>query len=159
MGTRSIIMVKKNDSQGKPVVKRLYKHYDGYPTDNLKMIAQAILKSKTLLGFIANCEEYYRPNMIEASFKNSKFKPEMLGNQGDLEWIYTVDLDAKQVKVFGGGYTGKAPQIAYKKGVVDPVSYVKALYKEYQAKEREQILASIFEIKSLGFSLNGAKNE
>lgn len=158
MSTRSIVLVKKADSNKKITVHRLYKHWDGYPTDNLNMIAKALKtldKTNVLRDFIKACEVYYdRFGMVEETFHNETFEPVMLGNQSDLEWIYTVDLDAKQIKVFGGGYTGKLPQVAYNKGTVNPLSYVDRLTKPYQKVERQRIQSSITAIKSLGFKIN-----
>ena len=155
MGTRSIVLVKKSDN-GKTTVHRLYKHWDGYPSDNLAMIADAIKNSNCNLdAFIKSCQAYYeREDMVEETFNNETFDPEMLGNQGDLEWIYTVDLDAKQVKVFGGGYTGKVPQYAYKQGTVNPLNYADGLIKEYQEHERQRIQDAMTQIKTLNFKLN-----
>ncbi len=158
MGTRSIVLVKKSDN-GKTTVHRLYKHWDGYPTDNLTMIGEALKTlnnfSDVLHGFVKACQVYYeREDMIEETFNNETFDLEMLGNQGDLEWIYTVDLDAKQVKVFGGGYTGKVPQVAYSKGTVNPLLYADRLRKEYQDNERQRIQAAIDTIKALEYKLN-----
>ncbi len=164
MGTRSIVLVKKSDSKGKVTVHRLYKHWDGYPTENLKMIQQAIdtctkLAHDSFLEalpiFVKSCESYYeRENMVEETFHSDTFDPEMLGHQSDLEWIYTVDLDAKQVKVFGGGYTGNPPQYAYQNGTVNPLDYANALIESYRDKERERIQENINGILALGFKLN-----
>lgn len=153
MGTRSIVLVKKTE-QGKTTVHRLYKHWDGYPTANLDMIAKAIVFNN-LNEFVNACQVYYeRPNMIEETFHNDTFHPEMLGNQCDLEWVYTVDLDAKQVKVFGGGYTGEPPQHAYQNGTVNPLEYADQMRDEYKENERRAIQSSIDAIISLGFKLN-----
>lgn len=159
MGTRSIIMVKKSDSQGKVTVHRLYKHWDGYPTENLKMIAESIKTltnfSDVLHGFVKGCQAYYeREDMIEETFHNETFNPDMLGNQSDLEWVYTVDLDTKQVKVFGGGYTGNVPKHAYNKGTVNPLLYADRLIKEYQDNERRRIQEAMDQIEALNYKLN-----
>lgn len=159
MGTRSIVLVKKADNKGKVTVHRLYKHWDGYPTENLKMIGEALKTlnnfSDVLHGFVKACQVYYeREDMVEETFHNDTFNPDMLGNQSDLEWVYTVDLDTKQVKVFGGGYTGKVPQYAYKQGTVNPLSYADRLIKEYQANERQRIQDAMNTIKTLGYKLN-----
>lgn len=162
MGTRSIVLVKQS-KDSKITVKRLYKHWDGYPTENLKMIHQALLcYNGTLDDFVSHCEKYYeRDDMVEEIFETSQnepFNPEFLGNQWDLEWIYTIDLDKKQVKVFGGGYTGKAPQIAYQNGTVDPLKYADCLIDQYQASERDDIQENIDSIKQLGYSLNNKRS-
>lgn len=155
MSTRSIILVKKTDNKGKTTVHRLYKHHDGYPTNTLPYIGQAINDSKgDIEAFVASCESQYRDGMIEETYHNETFDPEMLGYQSDLEWIYTVDLDAKYIKVFGGGYTGEPPQEAYQNGTVNPLKYVDCLIEEYQQAEKNAILEAIYNIKTLGYTIN-----
>lgn len=168
MSTRSIIVV---TSKSKTV--RVYKHSDGYPTGNLPVIAEAIQslgaslkgavkKVSKKLGIEVTPDSLAQailkvaeldPSNLEESF-DAPLTPKMLGGQQDLEWIYVVDVDAKTVNVYGGGYTGNGPQGAFKSGVVDPMSYTKQLYPEYQGREGKAIQEAISEIEKTGFKLN-----
>lgn len=153
MGTRSIILVKKRENN-KTTVHRLYKHWDGYPTDNLKMIHAALSCCNDIEHFVSQCESYYREGMVEETSHSDTLDPEIFGCQCDLEWIYTVDLDAKHVKIFGGGYSGQDPYTVYQKGTVDPVSYADCLIDSYQDNERTAIRLSIEAIQNLGYKVN-----
>jgi hypothetical protein len=154
MGTRSIIMVK-GTVNNQTMVKRLYKHWDGYPTDVFNMLSCALGENYNIDSFVTQCETYYRKGMVEATYIDLPFNTNMLDFQGDLEWIYTIDLDSKTIKVFGGGYTGKTPDVAYRKGPVNPLKYADQLKSEYQDNERESILQSVNQLKALGFKVKG----
>ena len=171
MSTRSIIVV-----TGKKKTIRIYKHCDGYPTSNLPIIADAVAQPdayatkgavskiekklgikvdtvKSLAFAICKEAEFKPENAIEDEFEGA-LKPEHLGGQQDLEWIYVVDVDAKTVNVYGGGYTGCAPQTAYKQGVVDPLSYANKMREEYQERERKDIQKAMDAVEATGFKLN-----
>ena len=173
MSTRSIIIL---TSKTKTV--RVYKHCDGYPTGNLPVIAEAIQKTLgSKKGAVKKLEkklgmQFDVDNLAQAILKvaeldksnleeqfSSSLKPKHLGDQSDLEWIYVVDVDAKTVNVYGGGYTGNLPQVAFRKGVVDPMSYIKALYPEYQKREGDFIQEAINEIIKVGFKLNDSNKK
>jgi hypothetical protein len=171
MSTRSIILV---TSKTKTV--RIYKHCDGYPTGNLPVIADAlknmlgkpckdVKKLNSMLGIQFDVDSIAKEIMtvaeldasnLEAQYKGP-LKPAHLGNQGDLEWIYVVDLSKKSVDVYGGGYTGNGPQGAYKKGTVDPMRYVDCLYPEYRAKEGVLIKQAVEALEKLKFKVNAKK--
>lgn len=173
MSTRSIIVL-----TGKNKTIRVYKHCDGYPTGNLPVIADAIkalggnmkgavktvskklgieLTPDSLAEKILEVAELERDN-LEETF-DGPLKPKMLGNQGDLEWIYVVDVDAKTLNVYGGGWTGELPQVAFKQGTVDPLSYVKKLIPECQDREREETQVIMKQVEKLGFKLNPKKTK
>ena len=90
---------------------------------------------------------------------DSEFKLEHLSNQSDLEWIYIVDVEQKSVNVYGGGYSGKEPQVAFKKGFVNPESYSKQLRDEYQSSTLNEIKKAVKNIESLGFKVNKIKDK
>jgi hypothetical protein len=183
MSTRSIILITGDGKHGTAQTIRLYKHSDGYPTGNLPIIAEALSKAKeqcketnqrfqtdnpripsveqvtgVLIGLAT--DSYGMGARLDddgdgkTAFYNEKFKPKHLGRQGDLEWVYVVNLDNNTVKVFGGGYTGDGPQRAFKKGVVDPREYANQLKEEYQESELKAIDESIQAIEATGFKLN-----
>lgn len=172
MSTRSIIIVTGNDERESTT--RIYKHSDGYPTANLKIINDAIERSiriqseynvrfkdsrriaaqalaDLIIGESANI--YGSGAYIEESF-DCKFNKKQLGNQEDLEWIYIVDVSRKTVNIYGGHYTGKSPQIAYENGFADPRKYVKQLIVQAQTKELKSINDSMQSIEAWGFKIN-----
>lgn len=181
MSTRSIIIVTGKDLYENDRTVRLYKHSDGYPTGNLPLIYEALSKAKSqcdvdferfktkrripnvdqVVGIlIGAATDVYGMGMRidacdeDAATYSEKFKPKHLGCQGDLEWIYVVNLTDFTVKVYGGGYSGELPQYTYKNGVVDPLQYADQLYPEYQDSERKEIQDGINSIESLGFKVN-----
>lgn len=183
MSTRSIIVITGDGKRGTAQTTRLYKHSDGYPTGNLPIIAEALAKAKeqcketnerfqidnprgpsveqvTGLLIGSATDTYGMGARLDddgdgkTAVYNEKFKPKHLGNQGDLEWVYVVNLDNNTVKVFGGGYTGDGPQSAYKKGVVDPREYATQLKEECQANELQEIETAIKAVEDAGFKLN-----
>lgn len=188
MSTRSIILVTGNDHYNSPKTVRLYKHCDGYPTGNLSLILEALdttikdLKdynkrwaklsepkpmnvshlvgkiigaSTDVHGIGANIDTYED----DAADYDETFNLKHLGNQSDLEWIYVVDVTKSTVKIYGGGYTGGSPQIAYKKGVVNLLNYIKSLKSEYQAAESKETLELVAAIEKLGFKVNPKKTK
>lgn len=173
MSTRSIIVI-----TNKEKTIRVYRHYDGYPTSALEVILKSIKlissagdtnlkKLEEKLGLDLNPDNLaqsvlkvaeLRKDCLEGEY-NEAFKPEHLGNQGDLEWIYVVNTDTHTVNVYGGGYTGNIPQHAYAKGTVDPLSYAKRLYPEYQEQETLAMKVAMREIEELGFKINTGKGK
>lgn len=176
MSTRSIIVL-----TGAAETIRLYKHSDGYPTGNLPVILEAIengqrltkehaerfkenpklISVDTLCGLIigAATSVYGMGARIDSydddeAVYQEHFEPKHLGNQSDLEWIYLINLDNQTLSIFGGGYTGEVPQVAFKNGEVDPVSYTKKLYPEYQDREAKETRELVSKIEALGFKVN-----
>jgi hypothetical protein len=177
MSTRSIILVHGQDLYEANATVRLYKHSDGYPSANLPIIQTALLMAQqhqydddktglrinvsTMVGLLigAATDEYgmgARIDRDEAQYAE-KFEPKHLGDQADLEWIYVVDLYAKTVSIYGGGYTGKSPQAAFKKGCADPLSYVDCLVDEAKDDERTAIKEAIKGIEAWSFKVNPEK--
>lgn len=183
MSTRSIIMVTGEHKYNGPQTCRLYKHCDGYPTGNLPVIKDALKRAldmnaehdkkykedkatpvnvDQLVALIIGetASPYGGGARVDAYDSNdtgwydSAFKPEHLGNQGDLEWIYVIDLQTKSINVYGGGYTGEVPQHAYKKGVVNPMIYAERLKEDFQDGERKETLEVMGQIAELGFEVN-----
>lgn len=176
MSTRSIIIITGNGKYNGPETTRLYKHSDGYPTDVLNLIQRAMAKSQgqcvddaarfkereikpvnvdQLVGNIIgeSTSIYGQGARVEAEFPE-EFTAKHLGNQGDLEWIYIIQLETKTLGIFGGGYTGKTPQTALKNGPVNPEKYALNLYPEYQAGTIEETRKLVQSIQGLGFSVN-----
>lgn len=177
MSTRSIIVVTgRSRYRSEFETIRLYKHSDGYPTGNLPIILKSIQKSKeieednntgfkqssglkitadsfaglvvgeavTMYGMGARIEKRYFEEL----------NPDHLGGQCDLEWIYIVNTEKRTVEIYGGGFTGKAPQFALKKGMVDPVIYAKRYRDESFALKITQEMVKAIEAE--GYSVNKA---
>lgn len=183
MSTRSIIVVTGKSKYGtQSETVRLYKHSDGYPTGNLPVIIEALKKSveqhkeqckrfKEEFCFSKLNVEQVTGNLIGAATTvygmgasieecvGDEFSPEHLGSQSDLEWIYIVDLSLRQVRIYGGGFTGKSPQYAYNKGTIDPLIYAERLRAEYQsdeAKETEKLVNELIDV-GYGPTMGGLK--
>ncbi len=189
MSTRSIIVIKgpKKYSDSGEVI-RIYKHSDGYPTGNLPILEAALgsclneLKEHNerfagmgrnqalLAEFVAArvlgaaASVYGNGASIDAyeddpAVYEGPLTPEHLGNQGDLEWIYIVDLEQMSVNLYGGGYTGKGPAVAFAKGFADPLAYADNLRDECQSPERDETKQLIERITALGFKVNKLKDK
>lgn len=180
MSTRSIIMVTGITLYNQPRTIRLYKHSDGYPTGNLPLIFEALNKGQKQVGkfnerfkdsknlvvdqitglIIGEASDVYGMGAKidsedgDQAVYPEKIKPEHLGNQGDLEWIYVVDLDVRTLNIYGGRYTGELPQVAYGKGVVDPLTYCDHLKPDYVQPEIDATKEVVSEIEKLGFKVN-----
>jgi hypothetical protein len=176
MSTRSIIVVH-GKAQYSPEVFRLYKHHDGYPTENLRIIAEAIergnamveeqkketppplhsktLSADTLTGLLVGAATSLYGMGAQVEFHGSgDLKAEHFGDQSDLEWIYVIDTDTRSVRVFGGGYSGDWPAEVVARGTVDPLNYVRRLKPEFQAETKATIRELVKRIKAARFAVN-----
>jgi hypothetical protein len=186
MSTRSIIVVTGKTSYNQDSTVRIYRHQDGYPTENLALIGSALKIA------LEQCSEYNskfnqasdpRQPIVdqvvglllgastwvygmaariddddgEKAVYSASLKPEYFGNQGDLEWVYVVDLNEKTVNVYGGDYSD--PQDHLSRGVVDPTSYAKQLREEFQEREASEINAAMKSVTELSFTINGGSND
>jgi hypothetical protein len=176
MGTRSVIAITGAAEYSTKQTVRLYKHWDGYPTGNLPIIADALeTAAKALAEHNANKTSKYwfektiTPAILSAwtvgastsvhgvgcreEFTASELlKPEHLGDQGDIEWIYVVDLDAKTVSVYSGEF-GTTPQEKYLKGPVNLATWLQEIRSEYRADAVFEYETARRKIKSAGFEL------
>lgn len=79
---------------------------------------------------------------------------EHCGNQGDLEWMYVVDITAKSVKVYG---KGSCPEDLLKEGLTDPGDHAECFRKELverKAKYREEVNAHVDHLLDMGWDVN-----
>lgn len=148
MGTRSIIVVTDETK-----TKRIYKHYDGYPTENLEIIFNAVETNKTLDKIV---EHLTTENKIqveeEFSFNFNKDPKKCLGRQGDLEWMYVIDVPNKIVNVYKGNPN------SFKEGTTNPLKYVQQLKGEYQREESKIIEKYMKAIEKIGYLINPPAN-
>jgi hypothetical protein len=181
MSTRSIILVTGAARRGNGhSTTRLYKHSDGYPTGAFEVFAVALERANAQitedrLRFGARADAKHSVDQVvgqligagssvygmgvQFDMDTEKFaqyheplKPEHFGNQSDLEWMYVIDLDKKEVRVFGGGYDDK-PGHAKAAKLADPFDYVKKLIPQAQARERETTKEFIDQLHDLGFTV------
>ncbi len=181
MGTRSIIMVVGNtDEFGEPNqykgAIRLYKHCDGDPTGNLRIIADAIGRMEALVeqSFEWRKDKVRRYGVepmayaivveamscsrlgacIEETFQGAP-KLAHLGEQSDLEWVYVVDCNKRLVNV----YSTKQPTDSRPAGEYsgEPREHLEAglfdswevYVQEHREEYREEIRRSVEEVRQL----------
>lgn len=155
MGTRSIVLL----TNGKKT-HRVYRHYDGYPTAQLKDLYNSI-KGKRTINQILNSytkAEDFNAELEETFAEKLELTEKHLGNQWDLEWIYIVNTKQKTIDVYGGGYTGESPESHVKSGLVNPLSYVEVLYDDYKESEKRHINNVVFDLLSIGYTVNKGVN-
>lgn len=173
MGTRSIIVVTGNSRAGGASTTRLYKGYDGYPTDVLSVIGDALKKANKqvkeqnekwgentnfinqsqMVGLIiGESTGIYGQGAVVDKTYYKPFDKRHLGNQWDLEWVYIVNTDAKTIEVFGGGCAVPKDHLA--QGYTDPVSYAEYLREEFIEEEKKEIKSLVKTIEKEGFTVN-----
>ena len=105
MSTRSIVVV-----HDKAAAARLYRHCDGGPPSNLEAIAESrsLGVDDRALGVAASLLE--AGVRFEQEWVGEKLSLDTLGDQGDLEWCYFVDTDAKTIAIYGGAQIGTASE-------------------------------------------------
>ena len=120
--------------------------------ESIAKLSPSLVAGK-LIGHGAH--EYGMGIRLEKEYSGQEFNPSIhAGNQGDLEWIYIIDLQACACNVFGGGYIGAGPMAHLESGFVNPTEYADQLRAECQAGERAEIESQVRGIKKLGFTVN-----
>lgn len=177
MGTRSIIMITGTQRNGIETT-RLYEH-DGGPTANLPVIHAALKKAikqvqaankrfnddsyKLNVGqvsslIIGESASVYGSGAVldvcenDTATYDGPITREMLGIQGDLEWIYVIDLDNSFVNVFNGIHENVLIE-----NFCNPMDYAKNFYPEYQKAKEKAIHKSMLQLSKLGFKINQSK--
>jgi hypothetical protein len=171
MSTRGIIVFKGSGRYSDQQAYRLYQHCDSYPTQMLPTLRNVIRKAEKLVVEEAKwmLSEYtVTPEMLAgltvgdqtgifgmgARIEYTGGEGNLYGNQGDLEWIYVVDTDAKSVNVYGGGCSGEVAGDKVADGVVDPLVYLENLNYEHRESEGKRITSAIRSLKRLGWPVN-----
>jgi hypothetical protein len=83
--------------------------------------------------------------------------PKHYGEQGDLEWVYVLEVNARTLHIYHCGYGTPAEHLAH--GPVDPRVYADELLAQYQSNCRKTIALLVRSIKSLGWQVNAAGSE
>ena len=173
MGTRSIILITGNDYYNRPTTIKLYKHYDGYPSENLLVIGGAIQRARKVLtemsidkplnvhlvsnSIQAETLSYEGFNAIESETFDAPYSLKCIDNsQWDLEYIYIVDLNRNSVDVYSGDFK-LGPRAGIKAGKLDPLSTVSIYNPEYQAMKRQAIRKAMRAVVKAGFEINSSK--
>ncbi len=73
------------------------------------------------------------------------------GDQGDLEWVYVLDADARTVHVYGGYGTARE---VMQDGPTDPMTYLEGIRDEYRAGVAESVRAGLAAIRAAGWEVN-----
>lgn len=156
MGTRSAIFIK-SQGNNKTVSKwhRFYKHWDGYPTGNLPLIDTiATLHNKIKSNSIKSLVELScQLNQCKAEFEGTKLDLKSImshSDHGDLEWVYILDLDSKEVKVFK---THGTAEEVYQGETTNPLDYVKQLLPDYRANEERIITEQLNNLVAKGYKV------
>lgn len=154
MGTSSTIQI--NDKATETTVI-IYKHWDGYPSDNLKMFSEAFKRSNNVNEFLENCAKYYNndfdkdyvkgkyhkdrtvESMLEYTGQYQETLPSEHEEHWDLEYHYVIDFDSKNIDIYGG--FGTESQLR-SKGKINPYKEVESYVDDYQlpCKKRIQLL-------------------
>ena len=192
MSTRSVIVVtgRGTYAQDGSHTIRLYKHWDGYPTGNLPVIAGAISRaqeqvkeynenfpvlkgmlgvdqvtgliigeSTSLSGIGAHIDDDDddESGHTKKAYYDSAFNPKHLGSQGDLEWLYVVNIDTKNIDVYEDSFE-MTPQESLEKGTADPLMEIEGMREECKDGARAEILEIKKSIFDLGWTINGSKD-
>ncbi|CAB5221305.1 hypothetical protein UFOVP244_131 [uncultured Caudovirales phage] len=180
MGTRSIIVVTGAATYKEVSTVRMYKHYDGYPSDVLNVLADAltdavnvmkkhdekVMRTGLIVGKIigsdtgiygpgARIDDDYQGNRTVRAEYDAALDKSHLGNQADLEWIYVVDADARNVSVYAGVETPAETDL---NKTTDPYTQVNSYREESKEGLRADITSGIERLKAVGFSVNKKSN-
>jgi hypothetical protein len=177
MGTRSVIVVSGLDRHGREQVVRLYRHFDGYPQENLQTIVKAIEFSKGLQHYDTSCKrnipartmadviiaqsiDWFGSSVVldgdpRQDYRKAIYSEPLAehhyGDQGDIEWVYLVECETQRVTVWSGGCG--SPDEHFATGPVDPRIYAKQLMKEHQGECVADISQAMDRIQEAGWSL------
>ncbi len=168
------------DDQLKETI-RLYRHWDGSPDVMLATIAEAIAVSQGILARWQDHFRTPHPEVRSATARlladavlaaslgihGMGMRPddrdgtpavfrgpptaEAFGDQGDLEWVYVLDADARTVHVHGGYGTARE---VMQDGPTDPMTYLEGIRDEYRAGAAENVRAGLAAVRSAGWEVN-----
>lgn len=157
MGTRSKIILN-SKTENKTLV--IYKHWDGYPSDNLNMFLNAFKDAKCTDDFIKSCSIYYgRENMVEQEFlftENPIWRSDYQ-LQGDLEYFYIVNFDEKNIDIYGHEYGTEREHFAH--GKIHPITEIDSYMPEYKAQYKAKIEMILDGLKNAGINLNNGLSD
>lgn len=153
MSTRSCLYVFGEKDSG-PYAVRLYRHCDGYPSETLAEIAGALGAGDAGAIAKALCDggSIRLDGPPGGPCEAEALSLDLLGRQGDLEWIYFVDQKSKSVSVYGGGPSLPAEHV--NAGPRDPAWEIESLYPQYRAETLERILGAVEAVGAAGWSFN-----
>jgi hypothetical protein len=159
---------------------RLYSHWGGSPEHLLKDLGAAVQAGERLLaayrtlrpearavtargfadcvraaslggnGFATDLDD--RDGIDKPAVFAEAFHAAHFSNQGDLEWLYVVDVNARALRVYGGHGTAKE---LIAQGEANPADYALQLIPQYQRPTRARIRGLVRSLGRLGWAVNG----
>lgn len=159
MGTRSLLQF---NSKEIDLSITLYKHWDGYPSDTLNMLLEAVKKSDSMESLLDQCAAYYSSETSSRTFDSmledcGPFTDLcMCNNQWDIEYYYYIDVDNKTVDVYGG-HGCQIPSDHFRAGRSLPSIEVDSYYPEYRPKYLQYINESLLGLAACGWIVNPYK--
>jgi len=199
MSTRSILVLT-GFSEHPPAraTLRLYKHWDGYPSDTLQLLHRTLQRAQQFLDDRAQEVQRYQPDGRTPTLATMPVKtladlaiaesilwfgamvrldtdwpthpvvprqgePELrqayypgavtaahFGRQGDLEWVYLVDLPRQEITVWA---TDGTPEACLGTPATDPRLSVRGLVPEARTAELARIAAARDDLAAAGWTL------
>jgi hypothetical protein len=146
--------IKQAKKQIKEYIAQFEKEPKNAPKMNVSQIVGLLIGSAT--SVYGQGIEVQKELSDKQVFGINALSEEILGNQGDLEWIYVLNVTEKTLKVYGGQWTGKIPSDHVAKGVVDPFLEVTKKMDEYKEETRQRLEKTIKDLNRLGFKINPA---
>ncbi len=113
----------------------------------------------TTIPDAVNVEDRHDPGAPRAVFMGDAALDDNLrwGDQGDLEWMYLVDLHARAITVFGGDYG--APEEHLGLGPVDPRLETLSFEDSYQPVRLIQLSRATKALREAGWTITPAKRK
>lgn len=170
MGTRSTITVISRELDQYFTV---YKHCDGYPSENLQVIGQAI--AINTIKMTSNYKSYsekwqkelffeslkqafefvYRPNCIEEKgIISTSSIDDIFGGYGDTEFLYVIELESSNVNIFATPWDKQAETV--ESGLTfAPFNEIDSIKSEYQEATKSELLKGLTMLNHLDFTING----
>lgn len=177
-----ILVTGKHEHGTEGQTARLYRHWDGDPQTQLATFLAAIKRCQSILTHVqqykqdaamkdvptatmadAICGESlsWGGNAVSYDYDDDNGRkcvwPEVMteghyGDQGDLEWVYIINIHAQTIRVYGNGYGTPADHMA--QGPVNPVAYADCLIEKYQTETRNAISVTMDELRDSGWEVN-----
>ncbi|QDU20590.1 hypothetical protein [Urbifossiella limnaea] len=113
----------------------------------------------TTIHDAVNVEDRHDPGAPRAVFMGDAALDDNLrwGNQGDLEWLYLIDVKASTITVYGGDYGDPEEHLGV--GPVDPRLETLSFEDSYQPTRLIQITRAMKSLRDAGWSITPGKRK